>query len=254
MDFNGVLGWTDIQILLILFVCAPSNNTKSYSLLSLLSHFWGFWSSSPLRYKWNSSSIKQQLLSFYHQSLSLLLPASSCSVKTGYWLLDKTESSHDLQQFDALKSEDVNELYDRLQHIKLPMVSTQHNLTLLALIQTLQSIQDQQRNWMCLVHNSYVLPICTNSSVQLLFLSVVSHGLFTHHHKTHCTIFAFPIFRISPMTHSNLSVSHFGFDRMKNWPNWLTNWRWAFIAKPRTQQNRRCGTYCWIKSVFWWVC
>ena len=69
------------------------------------------------------------------------------------WLLDK--QPHDVGssrlQFDEsadyyMKAEEVNELHDLLTKIKLPMVSTQHTLTLLALTQTLRSVQDQQRN------------------------------------------------------------------------------------------------------------
>ena len=70
------------------------------------------------------------------------------------WLLDKdknADSGTSHLQFDAsadyyLKPQEVNELHDLLQKIKLPMVSTQHNLTLLALTQTLRSVQEQQRN------------------------------------------------------------------------------------------------------------
>eukprot|EP01084_Bolivina_argentea_P135874 239348_1 len=70
------------------------------------------------------------------------------------WLLDRdenTESRISHLQFDGsadyyLKENEVKEVHDLLQKIKLPMVSTTHTLTLLALTDTLIKVQKQERN------------------------------------------------------------------------------------------------------------
>ena len=68
------------------------------------------------------------------------------------WLFDG-DRSHGVneQKFDssdpnAMTTDETNELYELLQRIQLPMVSTQHTLTLLALTSSLSKIQEQQRN------------------------------------------------------------------------------------------------------------
>ena len=43
-----------------------------------------------------------------------------------------------------MSAADCKELHDLLQKYQLPMVSTQHNLTLIALVQSLQRVQEHK--------------------------------------------------------------------------------------------------------------